>query len=201
MGSHPALVTPSPCERGMKRREGSCCMTVAPRVFQLLKGMALPRRKSPGKTPDEEEESGDCDDEDDCGRGSGDGELRVRNQLRFLAGDGDGWSRSGCSSGAVGLSDGVGSCSLGSAPVRLLQAPPVPSTAAAQRLLMPSVVVLAGLDASRDSSWTSNVATFPDRFCRGVLRAPRGRGFETNCKPAIGPRVALFSPSCCCPRS
>ncbi|NXE19465.1 GPC3 protein, partial [Ardeotis kori] len=54
-------------------------------INQLLKGMALPRRKAPGKTPEEEEESGDCDDEDDCGRGSGDGELRVRNQLRFLA--------------------------------------------------------------------------------------------------------------------
>ncbi|NXY42856.1 GPC3 protein, partial [Ceuthmochares aereus] len=54
-------------------------------INQLLKGMALPRRKAPGKTPQEEEESGDCDDEDDCGRGSGDGELRVRNQLRFLA--------------------------------------------------------------------------------------------------------------------
>ncbi|XP_057260879.1 glypican-3 isoform X1 [Pezoporus wallicus] len=55
-------------------------------INQLLKGMALPRRKAPGKTPEkEEEESGDCDDEDDCGGGSGDGELRVRNQLRFLA--------------------------------------------------------------------------------------------------------------------
>uniref|UniRef100_A0A6G1RJJ2 Glypican 3 n=1 Tax=Hypotaenidia okinawae TaxID=2861861 RepID=A0A6G1RJJ2_9GRUI len=47
--------------------------------------MALPRRRAPGKTPEEEEESGDCDDEDECDRGSGDGELRVRNQLRFLA--------------------------------------------------------------------------------------------------------------------
>ncbi|XP_009330036.1 PREDICTED: glypican-3 [Pygoscelis adeliae] len=54
-------------------------------INQLLKGMALPHRKAPGKTPEEEEESGDCDDEDDCGGGSGDGELRVRNQLRFLA--------------------------------------------------------------------------------------------------------------------
>ncbi|XP_009997994.1 PREDICTED: glypican-3 [Chaetura pelagica] len=54
-------------------------------INQLLKGMALPRRKAPGKAPEEEEGSGDCDDEDDCGRGSGDGELRVRNQLRFLA--------------------------------------------------------------------------------------------------------------------
>lgn len=74
-------------------------MAVAPHVFQLLKGMALPHRKAPGKTPEEEEESGDCDDEDDCGGGSGDGELRVRNQLRFLAGDGGRWSRSGCPSG------------------------------------------------------------------------------------------------------
>ncbi|KAM9227512.1 glypican-3 [Leptosomus discolor] len=54
-------------------------------INQLLKGMALPHRKAPGKTAEEEEESGDCDDEDDCSRGSGDGELRVRNQLRFLA--------------------------------------------------------------------------------------------------------------------
>ncbi|PKU35025.1 hypothetical protein llap_14671 [Limosa lapponica baueri] len=54
-------------------------------INQLLKGMALPPRKTPGKTPEEEEESGDCDDEDDCNGGSGDGELRVRNQLRFLA--------------------------------------------------------------------------------------------------------------------
>ncbi|NXS94733.1 GPC3 protein, partial [Jacana jacana] len=53
-------------------------------INQLLKGMAFPLRKTPGKTP-EEEESGDCDDEDDCSGGSGDGELRVRNQLRFLA--------------------------------------------------------------------------------------------------------------------
>ncbi|KAM6124776.1 glypican-3 [Phoenicopterus ruber ruber] len=54
-------------------------------INQLLKGMALPRRKASGKTLEEEEESGDCDDEDDCSGGSGDGELRVRNQLRFLA--------------------------------------------------------------------------------------------------------------------
>ncbi|OPJ89507.1 glypican-3 [Patagioenas fasciata monilis] len=55
-------------------------------INQLLKGMALPRRKAPGKTPEEEEEeSGDCDDEDECGEGSGNGDLRVRNQLRFLA--------------------------------------------------------------------------------------------------------------------
>ncbi|NWW46375.1 GPC3 protein, partial [Pedionomus torquatus] len=54
-------------------------------INQLLKGMALPPRKTSGKTPEEEEESGDCDDEDDCSGGSGAGELRVRNQLRFLA--------------------------------------------------------------------------------------------------------------------
>ncbi|NXP34126.1 GPC3 protein, partial [Leiothrix lutea] len=55
-------------------------------INQLLRGMTLPRRKAPGKTTEEEEEeSGDCDDEDECGGGSGDGELRVRNQLRFLA--------------------------------------------------------------------------------------------------------------------
>ncbi|XP_068060821.1 glypican-3 isoform X4 [Anomalospiza imberbis] len=55
-------------------------------INQLLRGMTLPRRKAPGKAAEEEEESGDCDDEDECGGGSGDGELRVRNQLRFLAG-------------------------------------------------------------------------------------------------------------------
>ncbi|XP_074738999.1 glypican-3 [Strix uralensis] len=54
-------------------------------INQLLKGMALAHRRAPGKTSEEEEESGDCDDEDDCGGGSGDRELRVRNQLRFLA--------------------------------------------------------------------------------------------------------------------
>lgn len=92
-------------------------MTVAPLVFQLLKGMALPRRKALGKSSEkeEEEESGDCDDEDDCGGGSGDGELRVRNQLRFLAGDGDGGSAVAAPLWAVGLGDGAGSCSLGSA--------------------------------------------------------------------------------------
>lgn len=99
-------------------------MTVAPRVFQLLKGMALPRRKTPGKTTEEEEEeSGDCDDEDDCGGGSGDGELRVRNQLRFLAGDGNGGPMGCALLGVVGLGDGVRSCSLGFAQLRSLQAP------------------------------------------------------------------------------
>lgn len=51
--------------------------------------MSVPRRKSLDKPQDEEEEaeSGDCDDEDHCGGGtSGNGELRVKNQLRFLAG-------------------------------------------------------------------------------------------------------------------
>lgn len=109
-------------------------MTVSPHVFQLLRGMTLPRRKSPGKAAEEEEEeeSGDCDDEDECGGGSGDGELRVRNQLRFLAGDGVGgiaalW--------VLGFGDGVGSCSLRSAEVHSLQAPPVPSTPRAHRHL------------------------------------------------------------------
>ncbi|NXA45755.1 GPC3 protein, partial [Nothocercus julius] len=56
-------------------------------INQLLQGMALPHRKAPGKTSkeNEEEASGDCDDEDDCDGASGHGELRVRNQLRFLA--------------------------------------------------------------------------------------------------------------------
>lgn len=89
------------------RVEGSCGMMVAPPVFQLLRGMALPHRKAPGKTAEEEEESGDCDDEDDCGGGSGDGELRVRNQLRFLAGDGDGGPTVTASLGAVGHGDGA----------------------------------------------------------------------------------------------
>lgn len=78
-------------DKAAERAEGSSWVTVAPHVFQLLRGMTLPHQKASGKAPEEEEEeSGDCDDEDDCGRGSGDGELRVRNQLRFLAGDGDG---------------------------------------------------------------------------------------------------------------
>ncbi|XP_048370758.1 glypican-3 [Sphaerodactylus townsendi] len=56
-------------------------------INQLLKGMAISRRKSMDKLEDQdEEESGDCDDEDDCGRdSSGNGGLRVKNQLRFLA--------------------------------------------------------------------------------------------------------------------
>ncbi|XP_054851810.1 glypican-3 [Eublepharis macularius] len=56
-------------------------------INQLLKGMALSRRKNLEKPEDEdEEESGDCDDEDDCGgSSSGNGGLKVKNQLRFLA--------------------------------------------------------------------------------------------------------------------
>lgn len=53
--------------------------------------MAISRRKSLDKPENEdEEESGDCDDEDDCGGdSSGNGGLRVKNQLRFLAGKGE----------------------------------------------------------------------------------------------------------------
>ncbi|XP_067404122.1 glypican-3 [Emydura macquarii macquarii] len=55
-------------------------------INQLLKGMSTAWRKAPDKTADEDEsESGDCDDEDDCRGVSGNGELRVKNQLRFLA--------------------------------------------------------------------------------------------------------------------
>lgn len=117
-------------------------MTVAPRVFQLLKGMALPHQKAPGKTPEEEEESGDCDDEDDCGGGSGDGELRVRNQLRFLAGDGDGGPTGPSPLGVVGCGDGVGSCSPGSA-----QVPLTAGTTNAQRLVTLSILPV-GLGAT-----------------------------------------------------
>lgn len=73
--------------------------------------MALPRQKAMSKTTEEEEESGDCDDEDDCSRGSGDGELRVRNQLRFLAGDGDGGPAAAVPLGLVSLGDSMRSCS------------------------------------------------------------------------------------------
>lgn len=117
-------------------------MTVAPPVFQLLRGMTLPRRKAPGKAAEEEEESGDCDDEDECGRGSGDGELRVRNQLRFLAGDGDGGTAAAAPLWVTASGDGVRSCSLGSAQAHSLQARPVPSTATAQRLQMPRIVAV-----------------------------------------------------------
>ncbi|XP_061454729.1 glypican-3 isoform X3 [Rhineura floridana] len=56
-------------------------------INQLLKGMSISRRKSLENPEDEDEAgSGNCDDEDACGgTGSGDGELRVKNQLRFLA--------------------------------------------------------------------------------------------------------------------
>ncbi|XP_075797252.1 glypican-3 isoform X1 [Pelodiscus sinensis] len=55
-------------------------------INQLLKGMALSRRKAPEQSTEEEEsESGDCDDEDDCRGGSGNGALGVKNRLRFLA--------------------------------------------------------------------------------------------------------------------
>uniref|UniRef100_A0A6J0V1F2 Glypican-3 n=2 Tax=Pogona vitticeps TaxID=103695 RepID=A0A6J0V1F2_9SAUR len=57
-------------------------------INQLLKAMSIPRRRKEEKAEAEDEaESGDCDDEDDCGGGaaSGNGELRVKNQLRFLA--------------------------------------------------------------------------------------------------------------------
>jgi len=175
-------------------------MTVAPHVFQLLKGMALPHRKAPGKTPEEEEESGDCDDEDDCGGGSGDGELRVRNQLRFLAGDGDSGPAAAAPLGVVGLDDSARSWSLRSAQVQFLQTPPMLSTATTQKLLMPSIM-LSGLGASRDSSWRSKATAFPGRFFRGVLRAACGREFKAGCKPAVGPRVTLFSPSHYCPCS
>lgn len=104
-------------------------MTVARLVFQLLRGMTLPRRKAPGKPTEEEEEeeSGDCDDEDECGRGSGDGELPVRNQLRFLAGDGMELLQQLplCGSQLMELL-------LGSAQAASLQAPQCPEAADAQ---------------------------------------------------------------------
>ncbi|KAK2528862.1 hypothetical protein Q9233_007145 [Columba guinea] len=77
-------VPPQPC--AVPTSKGTCGVSwFMPVGLRLLKGMALPRRKAPGKTPEEEEESGDCDDEDECGEGSGNGDLRVRNQLWFLA--------------------------------------------------------------------------------------------------------------------
>ncbi|XP_015687911.1 glypican-3 [Protobothrops mucrosquamatus] len=57
-------------------------------INQLLKGMAASRRRNLDPPEDEEgAESGDCDDEDACNEAavSGDGELKVKNQLRFLA--------------------------------------------------------------------------------------------------------------------
>nr|XP_028570475.1 glypican-3 isoform X2 [Podarcis muralis] len=58
-------------------------------INQLLKGMSISRRKNLEKPEDEDEAgSGGCDDEDDCsGATSGNGELRVKSQLRFLAGN------------------------------------------------------------------------------------------------------------------
>lgn len=48
----------------------------------------MPKGRVLDKNLDEEGlESGDCgDDEDECIGGSGDGTMKVRNQLRFLAG-------------------------------------------------------------------------------------------------------------------
>ncbi|XP_026542839.1 glypican-3, partial [Notechis scutatus] len=57
-------------------------------INQLLKGMSASRRKNLERLDDEEgAESGDCDDEDACNEAaaSGDGELKGKNQLRFLA--------------------------------------------------------------------------------------------------------------------
>ncbi|XP_070808033.1 glypican-3 [Pituophis catenifer annectens] len=57
-------------------------------INQLLKGTSASRRKNLDRLEDEEgAESGDCDDEDACNEAaaSGDGELKVKNQLRFLA--------------------------------------------------------------------------------------------------------------------
>lgn len=49
----------------------------------------MPKGRVVDKNLDEEElESGDCgDDEDECIGGSGDGMMKVKNQLRFLAGN------------------------------------------------------------------------------------------------------------------
>lgn len=49
----------------------------------------MPKGKVLDKTLDEEGlESGDCgDDEDECIGSSGDGMMKVKNQLRFLAGN------------------------------------------------------------------------------------------------------------------
>lgn len=169
-------------------------MTVAPHVFQLLRGMTLHRRKAPGKAveEEEEEESGDCDDEDECGRGSGDGELRVRNQLRFLAGDGDGGAAAAAPLWVVGFGDGVGSCSSGSAQVPSLQAP---SEAA---------------DAQNSAGWMRcqsrqqlrrDPTAFPGWLSRGVLRAAHWRGFEASCKSGVGPQAppSLLPTAACNP--
>ncbi|ELV09459.1 Glypican-3 [Tupaia chinensis] len=49
--------------------------------------MSVPKGRVLDKNLDEEGlESGDCgDDEDECIGGSGDGMMKVKNQLRFLA--------------------------------------------------------------------------------------------------------------------
>jgi glypican 3 (OCI-5) len=51
--------------------------------------MSVPKGKVLDKSLDEEGlESGDCgDDEDECIGSSGDGMVKVKNQLRFLAGN------------------------------------------------------------------------------------------------------------------
>uniref|UniRef100_A0A8C3W0J9 Glypican-3 n=1 Tax=Catagonus wagneri TaxID=51154 RepID=A0A8C3W0J9_9CETA len=56
-------------------------------INQLLRTMSVPKGRVLDKNLDEEGlESGDCgDDEDECIGGSGDGMLKVKNQLRFLA--------------------------------------------------------------------------------------------------------------------
>ncbi|TKC35594.1 hypothetical protein EI555_008650 [Monodon monoceros] len=57
-------------------------------INQLLRTMSVPKGRVLDKNLDEEGlESGDCgDDEDECIGGSGDGMMKVKNQLRFLAG-------------------------------------------------------------------------------------------------------------------
>ncbi|KAL0588371.1 hypothetical protein AAY473_039382, partial [Plecturocebus cupreus] len=59
-----------------------------PSASQLLRTMSVPKGRVLDKNLDEEGfESGDCgDDEDECIGGSGDGMMKVKNQLRFLAG-------------------------------------------------------------------------------------------------------------------
>lgn len=51
--------------------------------------MSVPKGRVLDKSLDEEGlASGDCgDDEDECIGGSGDGMMKVKNQLRFLAGN------------------------------------------------------------------------------------------------------------------
>uniref|UniRef100_A0A8C2UJN3 Glypican-3 n=1 Tax=Chinchilla lanigera TaxID=34839 RepID=A0A8C2UJN3_CHILA len=56
-------------------------------LVELLRTMSVPKGRALEKTLDEEGfGSGDCgDDEDECIGGSGDGMMKVKNQLRFLA--------------------------------------------------------------------------------------------------------------------